>query len=233
MTALVSKKPMVTRKKNWFIIAALCAVFGTLLFFMICDNVRNMDDFARLDNPVISWTIANRNEALTAIMLFVTNLLSPVAVAVFVLSGAAIWMGRTKEIWRPSLLVGATTLAFATSTIIKSLTERSRPPSLDMVPPLEIDYSFPSGHTLGVAVILLVLGYLLYSRRPTTKRLVLWICSAVIGVSIVAFSRLYLGYHWTTDILASIGLSLIILSIVIVVDLLTNHLSSQRNNPKA
>jgi undecaprenyl-diphosphatase len=165
-------------------------------------------------------------------MLFLTNLLSPVAVAAFVLTGAAIWMWRTKEIWRPSLLVGATTIAFVTSTTIKSLTERSRPPAADMIPPLEIDYSFPSGHTLGLAVILLVLGYLFYSRRPTKKRLVLWISSTMIGVGLVAFSRLYLGYHWTTDILASIGLSLIILAIVIIVDILTKHLASRQKLTK-
>jgi len=201
-----------------------------LLFFTICDNVKEMDDFARLDGPVISWLIANRSETLSASMLFLTNLLSPVAVAAFVLTGAAIWMWRTKEIWRPSLLVGATMVAFVTSTTIKSLTERSRPPTADMIPPLEIDYSFPSGHTLGLAVILLVLGYLFYSRRPTKKRLILWIFSTVIGVGIVAFSRLYLGYHWTTDILASIGLSLIILAIVIIVDVLTKHLASRRRS---
>lgn len=228
----VKKTALSHLAKNWLIIAAFLAFVGTLLFFTICDNVKEMDDFARLDGSVISWLIANRSEALSASMLFLTNLLSPVAVAAFVLTGAAIWMWRTKEIWRPSLLVGATTIAFVTSTTIKSLTERSRPPAADMIPPLEIDYSFPSGHTLGLAVILLVLGYLFYSRRPTKKRLVLWISSTMIGVGLVAFSRLYLGYHWTTDILASIGLSLIILAIVIIVDILTKHLASRQKLTK-
>jgi membrane-associated phospholipid phosphatase len=219
-------------RKKWLVTAALLTILGAGLFFMICDSIHEMDDFAQLDNPVISWLIASRTESLTTTMLFITNLLSPVGIAIFVLVGASIWMWRTKEIWRPTILVGATTLAFVTSTAIKSLTERSRPPAIDMVPPLEIDYSFPSGHTLGIAVILLVLGYLLYSRRPTKRRLLIWLTSSLLGIVLIAFSRLYLGYHWTTDILASVGLSLIILSIVIVADIFTEHLPFRRKSSK-
>ncbi len=219
-------------RKKWLVAATLLAIIGVGLFFLICDSIHEMDDFARLDNPVISWLMASRTESLTTTMLFITNLLSPVGIAIFVLVGASVWMWRTKEIWRPTILVGATTLAFVTSTTIKSLTERSRPPAIDMVPPLEIDYSFPSGHTLGIAVILLVLGYLLYSRRPTKRRLIIWLISSFVGITLIAFSRLYLGYHWTTDILASVGLSLIILSIVIVADILTEHLSFRRKSSK-
>ena len=110
-------------------------------------------------------------------------------------------------------------IAAATSVILKSVIKDPRPPQLDMVPLFETDFSFPSGHTIGMAVFLFVLGYLIYSRHFSTMRFWVWIIIAVVGTGLIALSRLYLGYHWLTDVVASLGLALIILVIVIFVDL--------------
>ena len=109
-------------------------------------------------------------------------------------------------------------VAAGTSTLLKIVFMDARPPHIDMIPTFEYDFSFPSGHTIGVAVFLLVIGYLIYSRQFSKKLFWVWISVAVFGTSIIAFSRLYLGYHWLTDIVASVGLALIVLSIVIFVD---------------
>jgi undecaprenyl-diphosphatase len=67
---------------------------------------------------------------------------------------------------------------------------------------------------------LLVIGYLIYSRSFGTFKFWVWICIAAIDTGIIALTRLYLGYHWLTDVVASAGLALIILAIVIVVDVI-------------
>jgi len=69
----------------------------------------------------------------------------------------------------------------------------------------------------------LVMGYLIYSRKLTRNRFYSWIIYATIGTGLIALSRLYLGYHWLTDVVASIGLSLMILTIVIIIDILINR----------
>lgn len=193
-------------------------LLGAILFATIYNDVRNSDDLAHLDQPVLQWMMAHRSPFLTDMMLILTNLMSPVGFAGTVIIGASIWAWRRKEYWRPSLLMGAMTLALLTSTTIKNLVERGRPPVIDMVPPFELDFAFPSGHTIGIATCLLVAGYLVYSRHRTHRVLVAWGSAAIIGTALVAFSRLYLGYHWITDVSASVGLAIIILALVIAVD---------------
>lgn len=205
--------------RTYVFVALACILVGTLMFGFLYDNVREQNDVARLDGPTLTWMISHRTDTMTTVMQTITFIASPFVLASLILGGSLIWAWRRHELWRPALLVGAMGLAVATSSLIKQIVGRGRPPFGDMVLPLEIDFSFPSGHTIGIAVLMLVAGYLIYSRRPTTKRLIVWILGTVFAVSIVAGSRLYLAYHWVTDVSASIGLAFIILGIIILVDL--------------
>ncbi len=210
----ITKKPALIS----LCIGLLCILIGSAIFIFLFDNVREQNDIARLDQPTLAWFMGHRSNSLTAIMKLITTIASPIVLGVLVTVGSLVWGRKRREIWRPALLIGAMGLAVMTSTIIKLLTGRGRPPLSDMIPPFEVDFSFPSGHTLGIAVLVLVAGYLIYSRRPTKRRLFLWITMTVFGISIVASSRLYLAYHWITDIGASVGLALIVFGIVMLVD---------------
>jgi undecaprenyl-diphosphatase len=62
--------------------------------------------------------------------------------------------------------------------------------------------SFPSGHTLNSVVFLALVVWLLW---PTVRRgghVALVAAGAVLSIGVAA-SRVYLGYHWLTDVLAS------------------------------
>jgi undecaprenyl-diphosphatase len=147
----------------------------------------------------------------------ITTLANPSS---FILVGIAvlIWGIVKKEYYRPCLIVGALALSATTSTTLKYVIMDVRPPISSMVPMFEMDYSFPSGHTLIMVVFLLTLGYVSYSRNFSRKRFIVWILIALLGGSIMALTRLYLGYHWLTDVVASFGLGFVILSIVIFID---------------
>ncbi|NCQ54076.1 phosphatase PAP2 family protein, partial [Candidatus Saccharibacteria bacterium] len=123
-------------------------------------------------------------------------------------------------IWRPVLLIGSAGAAAILSTIIKSITINSRPITDNMIAPFETDYSFPSGHTIIVVTFLLVLGYMICSRNSNLARIIIWEIIVVVGFVLIATSRLYLGYHWLTDVTASLGLGLIILGASIFVDII-------------
>lgn len=112
-------------------------------------------------------------------------------------------------------MIGSTLVSLA----VKGLVARPRPPEETMyIPGSETTGSFPSGHTIGTATFLFVAGYLVASRHRTTRSVVAWLIGAVVGVALVALSRLYLGYHFLTDVVAATGLAIAVVGVVTVVD---------------
>jgi undecaprenyl-diphosphatase len=79
-------------------------------------------------------------------------------------------------------------------------------------------FSFPSGHVLGTSDFLLVLAFLIASRRQNPRFTAAAVALAVIGILAQVASRLYLGYHWISDTTASMALSLIVVGTVIAID---------------
>ena len=67
----------------------------------------------------------------------------------------------------------------------------------------EHTYSFPSGHALFAAALYGTLCYVALARRGTTRlRQVLVLVPACVLVAGIGLSRIYLGMHWPTDVLA-------------------------------
>lgn len=108
------------------------------------------------------------------------------------------------ERWRPVVVTAAALAAGPlASTVLKRVVGRVRPPSeLAVITPT--DPSFPSGHATGSAALAVVLAALVLrsgAARSRRARLLV-VAAAAVYAGAVGASRLYLGAHWLTDVLA-------------------------------
>ncbi|MCG2800362.1 MAG: phosphatase PAP2 family protein [Cellulomonas sp.] len=200
-------------------VGVLLVAIGTAGFVGVLDGVREADDLASLDKPVLTALVAGRSEALTLVLTVITTIAGPTVLPVIVLVGALVWGLVRKRWWQAGLLAAAMIVSTIVSVAIKNIVARPRPPVDTMtVAGVESTYSFPSGHTIGAATLLLVVGYLAWVRRPVWGSLVRWLLIIALGTFVVALSRLYLGYHFLTDVTASIALAVAVLGGVVIVD---------------
>ncbi|QQG51158.1 MAG: phosphatase PAP2 family protein [Candidatus Saccharibacteria bacterium] len=210
------------------LVALAFFITGLTLIAIIYAGVRSNTGLASWDVIVHDWFVANRTAGMTQFMEFVTFLFDPYLLLGVTALGSVVWAWHKKEYWRPALVSLSLAIAFVVSTLIKTIIERSRPPEADMILPLETGFAFPSNHTYGVAVLALIIGYFLYSRRATVKTFYSWLAGAIICTILIAASRLYLGYHWLTDVTASICLALVVLAIIMAAD----RLQTRRFRPQ-
>jgi undecaprenyl-diphosphatase len=106
--------------------------------------------------------------------------------------------------WRALYLaIGATLGTALANSALKALFSRSRPDVL--LEPLS-SYSFPSAHSSAAFAFFLLLGLLASRGQPPRWRLT-WLLLASLPAAAIALSRVYLGVHWPSDIIAGAALA--------------------------
>jgi membrane-associated phospholipid phosphatase len=212
--------PASARRGLYIWSAALIAV-GVTAFTVILVDVVARDGISAIDAPLENWLDASRSASLTGVMIGLAIVFGPIALPIIVLVVTVVWGIVAKHAWRPLLLACGMVGGLVIVQIITRIVGRPRPPVNLMLFGVDTTASFPSGHVLGASDFVLLLTYLIFSRRKQLARTVIAFVIAVILILAAATSRVYLGYHWPTDALASIALSLVVLGTVIAVD--THH----------
>ena len=147
---------------------------------------------------------------LTTIFRGITRLIDlPIVISWAILLTVIFYLKKWKS---ESLLVaGNLSLAGILIVSLKHLYQRPRPEILHLVE--EKGFSFPSGHSL--AVTLLIGSLIIIAGQRVKDRTVKLILQSLLGIYLVSviISRVYLGVHYPSDVLASLCLGLGILFI--------------------
>jgi membrane-associated phospholipid phosphatase len=178
-------------------VLALGVSFGELL-----DNVLEGEGVAVADHPVVWFLAAHRPPWSITAARVITDIGSPMGAAVTaVVAGVALaWVRRS---WLPLLVfaLGTGGIGMINMTV-KRLVGRGRPPLATAVLN-EQGFSFPSGHTVGTTVVWLlsawVVGHWVIGRRAV--QVAVW-TGALLMIVAVGTTRVYLGVHFPSDVLA-------------------------------
>jgi membrane-associated phospholipid phosphatase len=154
---------------------------------------------ARFDNAALAESIEERTPGTTTVAVLVTTLGSTAAMALLAVAvGAWCWArGRRAD---AVLAVGAMAGASLVFTALKNILDRGRPPVPDRL--VEVtNESLPSGHATMSFVVTGTIVVLAWAGRSTLARVVL-VMAAAAWIAAVGATRVYLGVHWFSDVLA-------------------------------
>ena len=167
-----------------------------LVFVYLLQNVMS-GDIRRIDGIAYQFFVVRlRRDWLTPIMQSFTSLSAPVVLAVMLIVVAAFAPGRMPGRFAAANLVGIVALNFA----LKEIVQRPRPEGFRLI--AETGYSFPSGHSM---VAVAFYGFLIWLIiRYEEDRLQRWIWSLALFfvVIMIGVSRVYLGVHYFSDVMA-------------------------------
>lgn len=204
-----------TRTANWLawarrevgLLAALLALaLTTQLFLMVADEVAE-GETRKIDLAVLLSLRAGGDPAtplgphwLTVVAMDVTALGSVAVLTLLVLFVAGLFAALRR--WREAaVLILASGGGVALSQGLKLVFGRDRPEvGLRLVE--AINASFPSGHAMLSAVVYLTLGALVARFASQRRVKVFALAGAALVALLVGLSRVYLGVHWPSDVLA-------------------------------
>jgi membrane-associated phospholipid phosphatase len=156
------------------------------------------------DAPTASWigNSVHRSHSLDEASLITARLGSPVTVIAAGLIGGTLLAWRARSLRPGVVVVGTVGGAVLAETAIKAIIYRPLTEAEIQALPLMSTghHPFPSGHVAGIGALL---GIIAVCIAVGQSRIVRALATALVvaGVVIVAFSRVYLGLHWLSDVI--------------------------------
>lgn len=206
------------------ILVSLAVAILCLFLFAWLGREMLAGDTLRFDNAVRSWAHQFASPHMTQLMIAVSLL--GYSFLIFALIIAFMFFARLRwlraAVWLAVTMGGALLLDIA----LKHAYHRQRPTAFFGTEPGS--YSFPSGHALFSLCFYGVLAGLLSARiKSLLWRTIIWI-TAVTLIIAIGFSRIYLGVHYPSDVLAGYLAATVWVGTVIVLD----HVRKVRRSAK-
>ncbi len=199
---------------NWAktILFLLVYMLSGLVLIVIIEGLLSGTDLTPLNVAIEQAMTHIRTPFLTNLMIAVTHIGSPFALF-FISCFLSLVLFLRKDIRNGLIFLTSMILSVVSFVVLKEVFQVSRPGSefLDFT-----SWSFPSGHATVATAFFFALAHAFFGWSKGTLHKMFLVAGSILGAALVSFSRLYLGAHWTLDILAGIALGLLSVSFTVL-----------------
>ena len=182
----------------------LISAFSVWGFFQIAERVF-AEQTTELDTAILQSIYELHTPLLNQIMTGIT-FLGNGSTLIFISCIVMIFLLLSRKFVSAFTLIIVTSGGIGLNVCLKNIFARVRPALWERV--VEVDvFSFPSGHAMVSLVVYGFIGYLLIANfRPFSSVILFFTALLILAIG---FSRLYLGVHWPTDIIAGYAAGLV------------------------
>jgi len=184
-------------------LGALVLIAASWLFGGIAEDVVTGDAITIVDVRVANWFHAHATHGLSQVLLLVSNLHDVAGISVLVVGLAFVLIWKRDWYWLLALGI-AVPGGMLLNMMMKLAFHRTRPQFDDAILAFTT-YSFPSGHVAGATLFYGLLAAYLVTHVGEWRWRVLIVLCAFLMVELVALSRIYLGAHFLSDVLAAVA----------------------------
>lgn len=178
-------------------------LFAAWVFGGIAEEVVEAEEITLLDDWLARWFNARATPAFTQVMMYITHAHNTAGMLVMTTVLGIYFYLRKAPYWLLALLVSVPG-GMLLNVILKHVFQRARP-SLENPLLTLATYSFPSGHTVAATLFYgLIAAYLVCLASRWRPRFLI-VLGACVMVGLVGLSRMYLGVHYLSDVLAAIA----------------------------
>ncbi len=179
------------------IIGIISSSFSVFTFIELREGIFSKE-LLEFDNMIMNFFYFHRTALLTKIMIAISTL----GFEIPIVAGLFIFILTLIKKHKKEALIFALIVLLAPSLngILKRIIQRPRPLFYPLV--ATSSYSFPSGHAIGSFVFYVTLSYFVYHFTKSKKLSAIAFAVSILLILLIGISRMYLGVHYPTDILA-------------------------------
>lgn len=180
------------------IVLSIFLILGALFIFLTIGSEILNNDAISLDTTLTNFMYSLRSPQMTSVMLSFTFLGS--ALFLFLASIVTILYIATKR--KKDAIIFSLILytGIILNLILKEVFQRPRPHNLPLI--REDLYSFPSGHAMNSFVFYIAFSYFILRETKNPKITIFVFAASLILILCIGLSRIYLGVHYPSDVIA-------------------------------
>jgi Membrane-associated phospholipid phosphatase len=189
-------------KKNikWIVLIIVCIIFFFLLQKVLSSEIMNFDKFFHK-----YMVLYLRSDSLTEVMKIITWFASSIFLIIITIMTMMFFKNKKQNV-RFLFNLGFVVLL---NQSLKFIIQRERPIGYSLIE--EKGYSFPSGHSMASLAFYGYFIYLIWKSNRSKRKKVIYTTLLSLLIFSIGISRIYLGVHYASDVLAGMCLSLVYL----------------------